>query len=149
MCIRDRAKHPLIDEQYVVANTYEIKEPYRSLLITGSNTGGKTVTLKTIGLFVVMTMCGMAVSAQEAIIPVFNGVYVNIGDDQSIAESLSTFSSHISQLAAICHKADANSLVLLDELGNGTDPKEGEPLAVAILEELSRRRATIIATRCV
>ncbi len=141
-----QAKHPLIDEQYVVANTYEIKEPYRSLLITGSNTGGKTVTLKTIGLFVVMTMCGMAVSAQEAIIPVFNGVYVNIGDDQSIAESLSTFSSHISQLAAICHKADANSLVLLDELGNGTDPKEGEPLAVAILEELSRRRATIIAT---
>ena len=81
-----QAKHPLIDEQYVVANTYEIKEPYRSLLITGSNTGGKTVTLKTIGLFVVMTMCGMAVSAQEAIIPVFNGVYVNIGDDQSIAD---------------------------------------------------------------
>lgn len=140
------ARHPLIDEKQVVANTYEIKEPYRSLLITGSNTGGKTVTLKTIGLFVVMTMCGMAVSAEEAIVPMFDAVYVNIGDDQSIAESLSTFSSHISQLATICQHADANALVLLDELGNGTDPKEGEPLAVAILEELRRRKATIIAT---
>lgn len=140
------AKHPLIDENKVVANTYEIKEPYRSLMITGSNTGGKTVTLKTIGLFVVMTMCGMAVNAQEAIVPLFDSIYVNIGDEQSIAESLSTFSSHISKLAYICAHADANSFVLLDELGNGTDPKEGEPLAIAILEELRRRKVSFIAT---
>ncbi len=140
------AKHPLINENKVVANTYEIKDPYRSLMITGSNTGGKTVTLKTIGLFVVMTMCGMAVNAQEAVIPLFDSIYVNIGDDQSIAESLSTFSSHISKLAYICAHADANSFVLLDELGNGTDPKEGEPLAIAILEELRKRNVTFIAT---
>ena len=141
-----QARHPLIDEKKVVANTYELKQPYRSLMITGSNTGGKTVTLKTIGLFVVMTMCGMAVSAEEAIIPFFHSVYVNIGDEQSIAESLSTFSSHISKLAYICNHADEHSFVLLDELGNGTDPKEGEPLAIAILEELRRRKASFIAT---
>ena len=140
------ARHPLIDEKKVVANTYELKEPYHSMMITGSNTGGKTVTLKTIGLFVVMTMCGMAVSASEATIPYFNAVYVNIGDEQSIAESLSTFSSHISKLAYICNHADAHSFVLLDELGNGTDPKEGEPLAIAILEELRRRQVSFIAT---
>ena len=140
------ARHPLIDPTKVVANTYEIKEPYRSLMITGSNTGGKTVTLKTIGLFVLMSMCGMAVSAQEAIVPLFDSIYVNIGDEQSIEESLSTFSSHISKLAMICNHASSNSFVLLDELGNGTDPKEGEPLAVSILEELSRRKACFVAT---
>ena len=120
-----QARHPLIDPQTVVANTYELKQPYHSLLITGSNTGGKTVTLKTIGLFVAMTMCGMPVSAEEANIPLFDAIYVDIGDDQSIQESLSTFSSHISKLAFICDHASAHSLVLLDELGSGTDPKDG------------------------
>lgn len=140
------ARHPLIEPEKVVANTYEIASPHHSLLITGSNTGGKTVTLKTIGLFVAMTMCGMPVSAQEAIVPLFTNIFVDIGDEQSIQESLSTFSSHISKMAQICAHAGKHSLVLLDELGSGTDPKEGEPLAVAILDELRRNKAMVIAT---
>lgn len=141
-----QARHPLIDRKTVVANTYELKKPHHSLLITGSNTGGKTVTLKTIGLFVAMTMCGMPISAQEAIVPLFDAMYVDIGDDQSIQESLSTFSSHISKMADICEHASNRSLVLLDELGSGTDPKEGEPLAVAVLDHLRSRGAMVIAT---
>lgn len=141
-----QARHPLIDPMHVVANTYEVKEPHHCLLITGSNTGGKTVTLKTIGLFVQMTLCGMPVAAQEAKIPHFDALYVDIGDEQSIQESLSTFSSHISKLANICEHANAHALVLLDELGSGTDPREGEPLAVAILDDLRKSNATIIAT---
>lgn len=140
------ARHPLIAQEQVVANTYEVKAPYHSLLITGSNTGGKTVSLKTIGLFVAMTMCGMPISAEEGQVPLYDAMYVDIGDDQSIQESLSTFSSHISKLAYICQNATHKSLVLLDELGSGTDPKEGEPLAVAILEALRKRHAMIIAT---
>lgn len=140
------ARHPLIEPDTAVSNTYEIKAPYHSLLITGSNTGGKTVTLKTIGLFVEMTLCGMPIAAEEALIPMFDALYVDIGDDQSIQESLSTFSSHISKLSHICNHADAHSLVLLDELGSGTDPREGEPLAVAVLDDLRRSGAMIIAT---
>lgn len=140
------ARHPLIDPLKVVSNTYEIKPPYRTLLITGSNTGGKTVTLKTIGLFTAMTMCGLPISAEEGSVPFYDGIFVDIGDDQSIQESLSTFSSHISKLAYICQHATARSFVLLDELGSGTDPKEGEPLAVAILDELRQRQAMIVAT---
>ncbi|MCR0263272.1 endonuclease MutS2 [[Clostridium] innocuum] len=140
------ARHPLIDPQRVVANTYEIRKPHHSLLITGSNTGGKTVTLKTIGLFVALTMSGMPLSAEEAVVPLFDALYVDIGDDQSIQESLSTFSSHISKLADICDHASARSLVLLDELGSGTDPKEGEPLAVAVLDHLRAIGAMVIAT---
>ena len=140
------ACHPLISKDHVVANTYQIKAPYHSLLITGSNTGGKTVTLKTIGLFVEMTLCGLPIAAQEACIPLFDAIYVDIGDDQSIQESLSTFSSHISKLAYICDHANEKALVLLDELGGGTDPKEGEPLAVAILDDLRQSGAMIIAT---
>lgn len=140
------ARHPLINPDHVVANTYEMKPPYRTLLITGSNTGGKTVTLKTIGLFTAMTMCGLPIAAEEGMVPFFDGIFVDIGDDQSIQESLSTFSSHISKLASICQKASGRSFVLLDELGSGTDPKEGEPLAVAILDELRTRQAMIVAT---
>lgn len=140
------ARHPLIDQKKVVANTYEIKAPHHALLITGSNTGGKTVTLKTIGLFVAMSYCGIAVPCDEAIIPMFDAIYADIGDHQSIAESLSTFSAHIKRLAQICEDATAHSLVLLDELGSGTDPKEGEALAVAILEHLRKRNAMIVAT---
>ena len=134
MYLKD-ARHPLIEPEKVVANTYEIASPHHSLLITGSNTGGKTVTLKTIGLFVAMTMCGMPVSAQEAIVPLFTNIFVDIGDEQSIQESLSTFSSHISKMAQICAHAGKHSLVLLDELGSGTDPKE-----------LRRNKAMVIAT---
>lgn len=141
-----QARHPLIDADKVVSNTYEIKPPYHSLLITGSNTGGKTVTLKTIGLFAAMTMCGFPIAAQAGVIPFFDGIYVDIGDDQSIRESLSTFSSHISKMAYITAHAGPRSLVLLDELGSGTDPKEGEPLAVAILDALRNAHAMVIAT---
>lgn len=141
-----QARHPLIDPHHVISNTYEIKPPHHCLLITGSNTGGKTVTLKTIGLFTVMTLCGMPIAAEEAIIPLFDGVFVDIGDDQSIQESLSTFSSHISKMAYITSHASAKSLVLLDELGSGTDPKEGEPLAVAILDHLRSLQTMVIAT---
>lgn len=140
------ARHPLIDPHHVISNTYEITPPYHSLLITGSNTGGKTVTLKTIGLFAAMSMAGFPVAAQEAVFPLFDGIFVDIGDDQSIQESLSTFSSHISKMAYIVDHAGPKSLVLLDELGSGTDPKEGEPLAVAILDDLRQKHAMVIAT---
>lgn len=140
------ARHPLIDPQKVVANTYEIKDPKRMMIITGSNTGGKTVTLKTIGLFTLLTMSGMPVSAEEAIFPLFDHVFVDIGDDQSIQESLSTFSAHISKLAAICEEANEHSLVIVDELGSGTDPKEGEALAVGILETLRKKHVMSIAS---
>lgn len=145
-CYIKAARHPLIDQNVVVSNTYEIKDPYRSLLITGSNTGGKTVTLKTIGLFACMAQCGLPVLAEQAILPFFTNIFVDIGDDQSIQESLSTFSSHVSKLAYICDHVSASSLVLLDELGSGTDPKEGESLAVAILDELRSSHAFVIAT---
>lgn len=140
------ARHPLIDPKQVVSNTYEIKEPYRSVLITGSNTGGKTVTLKTIGLFACMSQSGLPVCAEKAIMPFFTQIFVDIGDDQSIQESLSTFSSHVSKLAYICDHVSASSLVLLDELGSGTDPKEGESLAVAVLDELRLHHAFVVAT---
>lgn len=140
------ARHPLIDAHKVVANTYELKEPYRMMIITGSNTGGKTVTLKTIGLFVTLTMAGFPVNAQEAIIPLFDHIFVDIGDDQSIQESLSTFSAHISKLAQICKQATNHSFIVLDELGSGTDPKEGEALAIGILENLRNQQAMCIAS---
>lgn len=140
-----RARHPLIDPQHVVANTYRLKDQ-SILLITGSNTGGKSVTLKTIGLFVLMSYCGFPVSADEVTIPKFDGVFVDIGDEQSIEQSLSTFSAHISKMAMITNQVTENSLVILDELGSGTDPKEGEALAIAVLDELRRRKCTVLAT---
>lgn len=140
------ARHPLIDEEKVVANTYEINEPYHHLLITGSNTGGKTVTLKTIGLFTVLTFAGFPVFCEEAVVPWFDGVYVDIGDSQSIVESLSTFSAHLSKLAYICEQASDRSLVLLDELGSGTDPSEGECLAIATLDYFREHNIMCIAT---
>lgn len=140
------ARHPLIAEEKAVFNTYEIKPPYHSLVISGSNTGGKSVTLKTIGLFTVMTLCGMPLSCEEALVPMVSGVFVDIGDNQSISESLSTFSSHISKLSQICAEADDHAMVLLDELGSGTDPKEGEALALAIFDYLRGKDAMVIAT---
>ncbi len=133
------ARHPLIDRKSVVANTYEIRDPKRLLIITGSNTGGKTVALKTMGLFAALTMAGMPVCAEEAVFPVFDQLFADIGDTQSIQESLSTFSAHISKLSYICAHATERSFVILDELGSGTDPKEGEALAVAILEALRKK----------
>ncbi|MEG2798674.1 MAG: endonuclease MutS2 [Erysipelotrichaceae bacterium] len=142
----EKARHPLIDPKDVVANTYEIKPPYHSLLITGSNTGGKSVSLKTIGLFVCMSMCGIPLPCNDAIIPFYDDIFVDVGDEQSIVESLSTFSSHLSKLAYITNHVSNHSLVLLDELGSGTDPKEGEALAIALLEYLRKQQCMLVAT---
>ena len=126
------ARHPCIDQDKVVANDIILKN-HRVLLITGSNTGGKTVTLKTAGLLSFMAICGLPVPAREATIPLFDQIYVDLGDEQSIEQSLSTFSSHMMKMIDILHKATSSSLVILDEIGSGTDPQEGESLAQAIL----------------
>lgn len=141
-----RAKHPLIDPKKVVANNYHLRDPKRILLITGPNTGGKTVSMKVIGLFVLMTYVGIPVTAESAIIPFFDNVFVDIGDDQSVVESLSSFSAHIKKQAEIIRSATENSLVLMDEVGSGTDPKEGESLAISILNYLRDVKATCVAT---
>ena len=126
------ARHPCIEHDKVVANDIILKN-HRVLLITGSNTGGKTVTLKTAGLLAFMAICGLPVPAREATIPLFDYIYVVLGDEQSIEQSLSTFSSHMMKMIDILHKATSSSLVILDEIGSGTDPQEGESLAQAIL----------------
>ncbi|MCF0112184.1 MAG: endonuclease MutS2 [Erysipelotrichaceae bacterium] len=140
------ARHPLISKKTVVANTYRIVPPYTTLLITGPNTGGKTVSLKTMGLFVLMTYCGIPVGCLEATVPMYDNVFVDIGDSQSIEQSLSTFSGHIANLSEIFKNATRKSLVILDELCSGTDPKEGENLAIAILEALRNRKIFVIAS---
>lgn len=141
-----QTRHPLIDRKKVVCNTYRMEDPTRVLLITGPNTGGKTVSLKCLGLAVLMTYCGMPVCAEEAIIPFFDHVFIDIGDDQSVVQSLSTFSAHLSKLAIVSQEATSQSFVLLDELGSGTDPKEGESLAIAILNDLRERQCMVVAT---
>lgn len=130
------AYHPLLNREAVVKNSYRINPPHRMILITGPNTGGKTVGLKTIGLNTLLTLCGLPCCATEAKIPMVDQIFVDIGDSQSIAASLSTFSGHLSNLKTVLSEATPNSLVLLDELGSGTDPIEGESLAQAILEYL-------------
>jgi DNA mismatch repair protein MutS2 len=140
------ARHPLIDPKHVVANSYRLEPPHNALLITGPNTGGKTVSLKLIGLFAACVASGVPVLASEARCELYDAIYVDIGDQQSIAQSLSTFSAHISNLADITSRATANSLVLLDELGGSTDPQEGESLAMAILDDLRLTQATLVAT---
>lgn len=140
------ARHPLIDAEHVVANTYRMDDKHPILLITGPNTGGKTVSLKIIGLFTLMAYSGIPVLADEAVVPMFDQIFVDIGDDQSIVQSLSTFSAHLSKLAQLTDKATSNSLVLLDELGGGTDPQEGESLAIAVLEFLRQKGVKVIAT---
>ena len=142
----ENARHPLIDPLHVVSNTYHITPEQSTLLITGPNTGGKTVSLKIIGLFTLMSYTGIPVLADEALLPMFDQVYVDIGDDQSIQASLSTFSAHLQKISTICEKATGKSLIILDELGGGTDPVEGESLAMAVLNELRSRNAMIAAT---
>ena len=129
-------RHPLIDKHKVVPVTLELKKDEKMLLITGPNTGGKTVTLKLVGLFTVMAMSGLFVPAKYANLSVFDGVYSDIGDEQSIEQSLSTFSAHIKNTIGILDVITDKSLVLFDELGEGTDPGEGAALAVAIAEHL-------------
>lgn len=141
------AKHPLLDQSIAVPITLEIGKTFSSLLITGPNTGGKTVTLKTVGLLITMTQCGMHIPASsESSIYLFDNIFADIGDEQSILESLSTFSSHITHIINILNEATSNSLVLVDELGSGTDPIEGASLALSILEYLKEHNITVLAT---
>ncbi len=140
------AKHPLLDKNKVVPITVEIGDQFDVLLVTGPNTGGKTVSLKTLGLFCLMTYYGLWLPCDSANVTVFDGIYCDIGDEQSIDNELSTFSSHMVNLVDILSKTTQNSLVLLDELGGGTDPTEGAALALGILSRLLEVKAKAVVT---
>ena len=142
-----KARHPLIDNSTVVPITIDIGKDYSLLIITGPNTGGKTVSLKTVGLLEAMACSGLNIPAEEkSSIYVFDEIFADIGDDQSIADSLSTFSSHMKNISNIVNNATSESLILVDELGSGTDPLEGANLAMSILEYFKNKNILTLAT---
>ena len=142
----EQGRHPLIDRKKVVPVSLSLGKDYRFLLISGPNTGGKTVTLKMVGLFAMMAMCGLFIPAKRAVLSTFNEIYCDVGDSQSIEESLSTFSSHITNIIDIVNRANKNCLVLIDELGGGTDPDEGQALAKAIVSHLLKTGCAGVVT---
>ena len=145
--ILNNARHPLIDQEKVVPISLELGKDFSSLIITGPNTGGKTVSLKTIGLLSAMACSGLNIPADEhSSIYVFDNIFADIGDEQSITESLSTFSSHISNIVKITQTATSDSLILVDELGSGTDPLEGAHLAISILQYFTELGCLTVAT---
>lgn len=142
-----QAKHPLLDSEKVVPIDIELGKNHSAIIVTGPNTGGKTVALKTVGLLHAMMMCGMMLPcSKDSTLSIFSEILVDIGDEQSIAQSLSTFSAHMKKMNEILKSSTFESLILLDELGSGTDPKEGSSLAIAMIDYLKHKGAKVIVT---